>query len=207
MPKIDVLNIKGEKVNSIELNADVFDVEVNTNVMHDVVVNHLANKRQGTHSAKTRAEVRGGGRKPFRQKGTGRARQGSIRAPHYVGGGIAFAKKPRDYSYKLPKKVKQLALKSALSSKVQEGKLIVLDNLEMNNFKTKEFKNIITAIGAGVKPMFVTLEKNETAYYSSRNIPGVNMSFVGELNIYDIINSRVLVLTEPVVKRLEEVYS
>ncbi len=207
MPNIDVLNIKGEKVSSIELNADVFDIEVNSSVMHDAVVNHLANKRQGTHSAKTRAEVRGGGRKPFRQKGTGRARQGTIRAPHYVGGGIAFAKKPRDYSYKLPKKVKRLALKSALSDKFQEGKLIVLDSLELEGFKTKEFANIISAINAGVKPMFVTLEKNETAYYSSRNIPGVKTSFVGELNIYDIINSRTLVLTEAAVKKLEEVYS
>ncbi len=207
MPNIDVLNIKGEKVGSLELNANVFDVEVNSNVMHDAVVNHLANKRQGTHSAKTRAEVRGGGRKPFRQKGTGNARQGSIRAPHYVGGGVAFAKKPRDYSYRLPKKVKRLALKSALSSKQQEGKLIVLDSLEMPNFKTKEFKGIIDAINAGKKPMFVTLEKNETVYYSSRNIAGVKTSFIGELNVYDIINSRMLVLTEAAVKKLEEVYS
>ncbi len=207
MPNIDILNMKGEKVGSMELNANVFDIEVNANVMHDAVVNHLANKRQGTHSAKTRAEVRGGGRKPFRQKGTGRARQGTIRAPHYVGGGVAFAKKPRDYSYKLPKKVKRLALKSALSSKMQEGKLIVLDSLELEGFKTKEFANIITAINAGKKPMFVTLEKNETAYYSSRNITGVKTSFVGELNVYDIINSRTLVLTKEAAEKLQEVYS
>lgn len=207
MPSVDILNIKGEKLGQVELNPSVFDIEVNESVVHDCVVNHLANCRQGTHSAKTRAEVRGGGRKPFRQKGTGRARQGTIRAPHYVGGGIAFAKKPRDYSYRLPKKVKRLGLKSVLTDKVRTGDLIILDEMNFEAPKTKTFIQMIQAIGAGRKPLFITKELNRNAILSSNNIPKVKTLFVGEINVYDIINSEKLVLTKAALEHIEEVYA
>ncbi len=207
MPSVDILNIKGEKLGQVDLNPSVFDIEVNESVVHDCVVNHLANCRQGTHAAKTRAEVRGGGRKPFRQKGSGRARQGTIRAPHYVGGGIAFAKKPRDYSYKLPKKIKRLGLKSVLTDKVREGRLIILDELQLEEPKTKAFIEIINAIEAGRKPLFITKEVNRNAILSSNNIPKVKTLFVGEINVYDIINSETLVLTKAALDHIEEVYA
>lgn len=207
MPSVDILNIKGEKLGQVELNPSVFDIEVNESVVHDCVVNHLANCRQGTHSAKTRAEVRGGGRKPFRQKGTGRARQGTIRAPHYVGGGIAFAKKPRDYSYKLPKKVKRLGLKSVLTDKVRTGDLIILDEMNFEAPKTKDFIGMIKAINAGRKPLFITKEVNRNAILSSNNIPKVKTLFVGEINVYDILNSEKLVLTKAALDHIEEVYA
>lgn len=207
MPSIDIINIKGEKVEQVELNPSVFDVEVNASVMHDCVVNHLANRRQGTHAAKTRAEVRGGGRKPFRQKGTGRGRQGSIRAPHYVGGGIVFAKKPRDYSYRLPKKVKRLGLKSALTDKVRENELIVLDSMNFDEIKTKKFAEMMGNIEAGRKPLFITRDVDKNAICSSRNIPGCKTIFVGEINVYDIVNSEKLVLTKDALDRIEEVYA
>ncbi len=207
MPSIDVVNIRGEKVETIELNPAVFGVEVNSSVLHDCVVNHLANKRQGTHAAKTRAEVKGGGRKPFRQKGTGRARQGTISAPHYVGGGVAFAKKPRNYSYKLPKKVKRLGLKSALSDKFNEKELIILDEMNLSEIKTKAFIELISAIDAGRKPLFITKDVDKTAIMSSRNIPGVKTIFVGEINVYDIVNSERLILTKDALEKIEEVYA
>ncbi len=207
MPSVDILNIKGEKLGQVELNPSIFDIKVNKSVVHDCVVNHLANCRQGTHSAKTRAEVRGGGRKPFRQKGTGRARQGTIRAPHYVGGGIAFAKKPRDYSYKLPKKVKRLGLKSVLTDKVREGELIILDQMNFEEIKTKNFVAMMEAINAVKKPLFITKEVNKNAVLSSNNIQGVKTIFVGEINVYDIINSRKLVLTKDALEYIEEVYA
>lgn len=207
MPSIDVINVKGEKVETVELNPSIFDIEVNGSVLHDCIVNHLANRRQGTHSAKTRAEVRGGGRKPFRQKGTGRARQGTISAPHYVGGGVAFAKKPRDYSYKLPKKVKRLGLKSALSDKFQEKELIILDEMNLSEIKTKAFVEMISAIDAGRKPLFITKDVDKKAIMSSRNIQGVKTIFVGEINVYDIVNSEKLILTKDALEKIEEVYA
>lgn len=207
MPSINVLNIKGETVGSLELNESVFNSEVNGSVLHEVVKNYLANQRQGTHAAKTRAEVRGGGRKPFRQKGTGNARQGTIRAPHYVGGGVVFAKKPRDYSYVLPKKVKRLALKSALSAKFQSDELVVLDELKFDTFKTKQVVEMLGNIEAGKKSLILTDVPEQTVYRSARNIPGVKATFLGEINVYDILNCNTLVLTKAAAEKLQEVYA
>lgn len=207
MPKLDVLNVSGEKIGDIELNPGIFGIEVNQHVLHDVVKNYLANQRQGTQSAKTRAEVRGGGKKPFRQKGTGRARQGTIRAPHYVGGGVAFAPKPRDYSYKLPKRVKRLALFSALSAKVAAGEIIVLDELAMDAPKTKDMVNILSNIKAEKKSLIVLSEVNDNVLRSSNNIPGVATTFVGSLNVYDILNHNNFVITKKALETIEEVYA
>jgi large subunit ribosomal protein L4 len=206
MPKIDVLNIKGEKVDEINLSDSVFGVEVNEHAIYEVVKNHLANKRQGTQSAKTRAEVRGGGRKPWRQKGTGRARQGSTRSPQWIGGGVVFAPKPRDYSYTIPKKVRRLALKSALTSKVQNGELIVLDGISMEAPKTKEFAGIMANLKLDKKALFVTAEKNENVVKSARNITGVKTAIVGSMNVYDIVNHGAFVITREAVEKVEEVY-
>jgi large subunit ribosomal protein L4 len=207
MPKLDVLNVSGEKIGDIDLNPGIFGIEVNQHVLHDVVKNYLANQRQGTQSAKTRAEVRGGGKKPFRQKGTGRARQGTIRAPHYVGGGVAFAPKPRDYSYKLPKRVKRLALFSALSAKVAAGEVIVLDELAMDAPKTKDMVKILSNIKAEKKSLIVLPEVNENVVRSSNNIPGVDTTFVGSLNVYDILNHNNFVITKKALETIEEVYA
>lgn len=207
MPKLDVLNVSGERMGDIELNADIFAIEVNQYVLHDAVKNYLANQRQGTQSAKTRAEVRGGGKKPFKQKGTGRARQGTIRAPHYVGGGVAFAPKPRDYSYKLPKRVKRLALFSALSAKVAAGEVIVLDELSMEAPKTKDMINILSNIKAEKKTLVVLDETNETVMRSTTNIPGVLTTFVGQINVYDILNHNNFVITKKALEVIEEVYA
>lgn len=207
MSTIKILNTSGSEVGEYELNDSIFNIEVNKNVLHDVIVNYLANQRQGTHSAKTRAEVRGGGRKPFRQKGTGRARQGTIRAPHYVGGGVVFAKKPRDFSYKLPKKVKRLAMKSALSDKFQNDFLVVVDSIELEEYKTKAMVGMLNNIRKGKKAYIVTESKNELVYRSSRNIPGVKTSYVGEMNVYDILNANTLILTKEAVQKIEEVYA
>jgi len=206
MPKIDVLNIKGEKVDEMNLSDGVFGIEVNEHAIYEVVKNHLANRRQGTQSAKTRAEVRGGGRKPWRQKGTGRARQGSIRAPHWIGGGTVFAPKPRDYSYSIPKKVRRLALKSILSSKVQNGELIVLDSLAMDAPKTKDFAGIIANLKLEKKALFVTAQKEENVVKSARNIPGVMTAIVGSMNVYDIVNHNAFIITREAVEKVEEVY-
>lgn len=206
MPKIDVLNIKGEKVDEINLSDSVFDIEVNEHAIYEVVKNHLANKRQGTQSAKTRAEVRGGGRKPWRQKGTGRARQGSTRSPQWIGGGVVFAPKPRDYSYTIPKKVRRLALKSALTSKVQNGELIVLDGISMEAPKTKEFAKIMANLKLDKKALFVTAEKNENVVKSAKNITGVKTAIVGSMNVYDIVNHGAFVITREAVEKVEEVY-
>ncbi|AHM55491.1 50S ribosomal protein L4 [Peptoclostridium acidaminophilum DSM 3953] len=206
MPKIDVLNIKGEKVEEITLSDNIFGVEVNEHVLYEVVKNHLANRRQGTQSAKTRAEVRGGGRKPWKQKGTGRARQGSIRSPQWIGGGVVFAPKPRDYSYSLPKKVKRLAMKSALTSKLQNGEIIVLDSLAMEMPKTKEFKAIVSNLKLEKKALFVMAEKNDSVVKSARNIPGVKTALVNTLNVYDILNHNAFVITKAAVEKVEEVY-
>lgn len=207
MPKLDILNISGDRVGEIELNENVYGAEVNEHVLYEVVKNYLANQRQGTQSAKTRAEVRGGGKKPFRQKGTGNARQGTIRAPHFVGGGVAFAPKPRDYSYKLPKKVKRLAFRSALSSKINEGEVIILDSLAFDAPKTKDMVNVLANIKAERKALVVTLEKDENVVKSASNIKGVGSAFVGSLNVYDILNHTSLVLTKEAAEKIGEVYA
>lgn len=207
MPKVNVYNILGEQVGEIELNEDVFGVEVNQHVLYEVVKNQLANRRRGTQSVKTRAEVRGGGRKPWRQKGTGRARQGSIRAPHWVGGGVSFAPKPRDYSYKVPKKVKRLAMKSALSSKVLNNEIIVLENLNLEEPKTKEMVKILENIKASKKALIVLDEKNVNVIKSARNIPNVETIFVNTLNVYDILKFDSFIITKDAVRKVEEVFA
>lgn len=207
MPKLNVLNINGQNVGEIELVDAIFNVEVNEHVLYEAVKNQLANKRQGTQSAKTRAEVRGGGRKPWKQKGTGRARQGSTRSVQWVGGGVAFAPKPRDYRYTLPKKVRRLAMKSALSAKVQNNEIIVLDALNMEAPKTKEFAQILKNINAGKKALIVTAENNENVIKSARNIEGVQAATVNTINVYDILKYDSFVITTDAVKKVEEVYA
>ena len=207
MAKVSVFNIEGKQVGEIELNDAVFGVEVNEHLLHMAVVSQLANKRQGTQSAKTRAEVSGGGRKPWRQKGTGHARQGSTRAPQWTGGGIVFAPKPRDYSFKLNKKEKRLALKSALSDKVLSGDLIVLDELKLETYKTKTVADCLKAIGAGKKTL-IGLENNDAfAVKSIANIAGAKSAQVNTINTYDIINADTLVIVKSAVAKLEEVYA
>ena len=202
MPKVEVLNIKGENVGEIELNETLFAAEIAETAVYDTVKNQLANKRQGTQSAKTRAEVRGGGRKPFRQKGTGRARQGSIRAPHYTGGGIVFAPKPRDYSYKIPKKMRRKALYSVLTSKVNDNELIVLDELKLDSYKTKEANNI----NANKKAYVVIAENDDKVYRSFRNIEGCNVEKANLINVYDLLRHDKLVITKDAINKLEEVF-
>ncbi|WP_105301612.1 50S ribosomal protein L4 [Anaerococcus marasmi] len=206
MPKVDILNIKGENVGSLELNETLFNTEISEHSVYEVVKNQLANKRQGTQSAKTRSEVRGGGRKPFRQKGTGRARQGSIRAPHYTGGGVVFAPKPRDYSYKVPKKLRRKALYSVLTSKVVDGELIVLDDLKLENNKTKEAASVLNAVNAGKKAYVVTAENDNDVYRSFRNIEGVDVSSASLINVYDLVRHNKLVITKDAIAKLEEVF-
>ena len=207
MPKIDVYNIEGKKVNDVELKEDIFGIIPNEELVHSVIVNYLANQRQGTQSTKTRAEVRGGGKKPWRQKGTGRARQGSIRAPHWVGGGIALGPKPRSYSYKLNKKERRLAIKSCLSSKVIENELTVVDKFEFNEIKTKEVAKMLYNLKLEGKTLILLPEKNEIIQKSARNIKGVKTLSVNTINAYDLVNYKNLVVTLDTVKRLEEVYA
>lgn len=206
MPKVEVLNIKGENVGEIELNETLFAAEIAETAVYDAVKNQLANKRQGTQSAKTRAEVRGGGRKPFRQKGTGRARQGSIRAPHYTGGGIVFAPKPRDYSYKIPKKMRRKALYSVLTSKVNDNELIVLDELKLDSYKTKEANEILNNINANKKAYVVIAENDDKVYRSFRNIEGCNVEKANLINVYDLLRHNKLVITKDAINKLEEVF-
>jgi large subunit ribosomal protein L4 len=206
MPKVDVLNVSGQRVGDMELSDSIFGIEVNEAVLHQVVKAQLANKRQGTQSAKTRSEVRGGGRKPWRQKGTGRARAGTIRSPLWTGGGVVFAPKPRDYRQAVPKKVRRLAMKSALSSKVAEKEIVVLDQLVMDAPKTKEMVAILNNIDAGKKVLLVLPEKNENVERSAKNIPNVKSILVNTLNVYDILKYDKLVLTKDAVSRVEEVY-
>ena len=206
MPKVDILNIKGENVGSLELNETLFNTEISEHSVYEVVKNQLANKRQGTQSAKTRSEVRGGGRKPFRQKGTGRARQGSIRAPHYTGGGVVFAPKPRDYSYQVPKKLRRKALYSVLTSKVNDNELIVLDSLSFEAPKTKEAANILNAIDAGKKAYVITAENDNIVYRSFRNIEGVDVAAANLINVYDLVRHNKLVITKDAIAKLEEVF-
>jgi large subunit ribosomal protein L4 len=206
MANVKVFNMSGSEVGSIELNDSIFAVEVNTHVMHQAVVQYLANQRQGTQSALTRAEVRGGGRKPWRQKGTGRARQGSIRSPQWTGGGVVFAPKPRDYSFKLNKKVKRLALKSALTTKVNDGKLVVVDELKLSAPKTKEMATVLNNLKVN-KGYVVIAEENKDAVVASRNIPTVKTATVNTLNVYDILKYDSLVVTKAAVAKIEEVYA
>ncbi len=207
MPKVAMFNIEGSEVGQIELSDAVFGQEVNKSVLHQVVVNYLANQRQGTQSTLTRSEVRGGGIKPWRQKGTGRARQGSIRSPQWTGGGVALGPKPRSYNYRLNKKVKRLAMKSAFSSKVAESELIVLDAMNFSEFKTKQAVNMLNNLKVTEKVLIVVPEKDDNVYYSVRNIPTAKVSYVNTLNVYDILKYDKLILTKDAVSKIEEVYA
>lgn len=207
MPTVKVYNMAGEVVGEVELSEAVFGVEPNEQALHATVVNYLANQRQGTQSALTRAEVSGGGKKPYRQKGTGRARQGSTRAPQWTHGGIAFAPKPRSYAYTLNKKLKRVALKSALSAKAAENAVIVVDSLEMDEIKTKTFKKFLNAVGAEGKAMVVTPEVNKNVVLSARNIPGVQTTIATVLSTYEIMNTRKFIVDKAALAKIEEVYA
>ena len=202
-----VFDMAGKQVGEIELSDAVFGIEPNEAVVHDVVKNHLANCRQGTQSALTRAEVSGGGIKPWRQKGTGRARQGSIRAPQWYHGGIVFAPKPRDYSYTLNKKVKRLAMKSVLSEKAQSENLVVIDEIKMEAIKTKTFKTFLNAVGVNCKALVVTAENDEIVVKSAANLPGVLVTFANLINVYDILNAKKLVVDKAALAKIEEVFA
>ena len=207
MPKIDVYNVEGKKVSDIELNDSVFGIEPNEKIVHIALVNYLANQRQGTANTKTRAEVSGGGRKPWRQKGTGRARQGSIRSPQWFKGGIALGPKPRDYRYTINKKERQLAIKSVLSSKVLENNLVIVDKFDFSEIKTKNMVSALSNLKVEGKTLIVLPEKNENVQKSARNIEGVKTSLVNTINVYDLLKYNKLVLTVDSVKNLEEVYA
>ena len=207
MSAIKVLNMAGAEVGTVELNDSIFGVEPNTAVVHEGVKNHLANCRQGTQSALTRAEVSGGGKKPWRQKGTGHARQGSTRAPQWTHGGIVFAPKPRSYSYVLNKKVKRLAMKSALSAKAAAGEIIVIDSIKMDSIKTKDFRAFLNAVKADGKSLVVTPAKDEIVVKSARNIPGVETSMANLINVYDILKAKYLVLDKEALTVIEEVFA
>ena len=207
MPSSKVYNMKGEVIGEVTLSESVFGVEPNISAIHAVVKNHLANRRQGTQSALTRAEVSGGGAKPYRQKGTGRARQGSTRVPHYTHGGVAFAPKPRSYRYSLNKKLRRIALQSALSMKVSEDAIVVVDSIEMPEIKTKEFKKFLDAVGVSGKALIVTQDVNENVILSARNLPGVKTTFARLLNTYDIMDARTFVVDKSAIDTIEEVYA
>ena len=207
MLKTNVYDMSGKLVGEIELSEAVFGVTPNQSVVHDVVKNHLANKRQGTQSALTRAEVSGGGRKPWKQKGTGRARQGSTRAPQWTHGGVVFAPKPRDYSYTLNKKTRRLALKSVLSAKVAEENLIVIDSIKMDAPKTKEFAAFLKAVGADCKALVVTAAPDANVVKSGRNIPGCEVTFANLINVYDVVNAKKLVVDQEALRKIEEVFA
>lgn len=202
---VKVFDMSGKETGSIELNENIFGIEVNEHVMHQAVVQYLANQRQGTKSAKTRAEVRGGGRKPWRQKGTGRARQGSIRSPQWTGGGVVFAPKPRDFSFKLNKKVKRLALKSALTSKVNDEKFIVVEELKLEQIKTKDMQNVLNNLNIN-KGLVVLEENNRNVVLSTRNIPNVKTAAFNTINVYDILKYETFVVTKQALAKIEEVY-
>ena len=205
--KTNVYDMTGKQVGEVELSEAIFGIEPNVSVMHDVVKNHLANCRQGTQSALTRAEVSGGGKKPWRQKGSGRARQGSTRAPQWTHGGIVFAPKPRDYSYRLNKKVRRLALKSALSAKAQADEIVVIDEIKMEEIKTKTFKAFLDAVKVDRKALVVTAEANELVVKSARNIAGVKTTFANLINVYDILNANKLVLDRAALAKIEEEFA
>ncbi len=207
MPEVALYNTKGEELGQVQLNDNIFGVKVNKVVLHQAVVNYLANQRQGTQSTKTRAEVRGGGAKPWKQKGTGRARHGSIRSPQWIKGGIALGPKPRSYRYSLNKKVKKIAIKSALSSKVENNNIIVLDELKMETIKTKEIVNILKNLQVASKTLIVLPEKDDIIIKSARNIPGVATTLTNTLNVYDILKYDKFIITKEAVDKIEEVYA
>ena len=207
MPTVKVYNMAGEAVGEATLSEAIFGIEPNEKALHEAVKNHLANRRQGTQSALTRAEVSGGGIKPYRQKGTGRARQGSTRAPQFTHGGVAFAPKPRSYAYTINKKLKRLALKSALSQKAIEESIIVVDSIKMDEIKTAAFKKFLDAVGAEGKTMVVTPEVNEAVVKSARNIPGVQTTIATVLSTYDIMNARKFIVDKAALQKIEEVYA
>ena len=207
MPKVDLFNMKGETVGEIELNDNIFGIDVNENAVHLAVQNQLANKRQGTQSTKTKSEVRGGGKKPWRQKGTGRARQGSIRSAQWIKGGIVLGPKPRSYSYTLPKKLKKLALKSALTSKVNEKEILVLDVLNFDSIKTKQMTNVLSSLKVETSVLIVLDSKNDAVEKSARNIPGVKTAFVNTINVFDILKYEKFIITRDAVEKVEEVYA
>lgn len=206
MASVAVYNIEGKEVEKLELNDSVFGVEINEHLVHKAVVTQLANRRQGTQSAKTRSEVSGGGRKPWRQKGTGHARQGSTRSPQWTGGGVVFAPKPRDYSLKMNKREKQIAMKSVLSSKVQDDKLVVVDEFKMDEIKTRRFIEIMNNLKAQ-KALVVTKDKDQNVICSANNVPTVKTATTNEINVYDILKYDTLVLTKDAVAAIEEVYA
>ncbi len=206
MAQVTMLNMQGANAGTIELNDEIFAITPNEFAVHAVVKNYLANQRQGTQSAKTRGEVRGGGKKPFRQKGTGRHRQGHSTDPSQIGGGVVFAPKPRDYRYTLPKKLRRLAMKSALSSKVLENNIIVVDELNFEAPKTKDMLRFLEAVKAGRKALIITAEKNENVVKSAANIPGVRTALVTTMNVYEIVNYTSFIVTQEAVKLIEEVY-
>lgn len=207
MPKVDLYNMNGEVVGDIELNDDIFGIDPNKTVVHLAVVNQLANLRQGTQSTKTKSEVRGGGRKPWRQKGTGRARHGSIRSAQWVKGGIALGPKPRSYRYTIPRKVKRLALKSALSSKVNTNDIMVLDSLNFDSIKTKQMAKVLDNLKVTTSALFVLDSKNETVEKSARNIPGIKTALVNTINVFDILKYNKFIITRDAVSKVEEVYA
>ena len=207
MAQFDVVDMNGKKVSTVELSDAVFGITPNEKAVHIAVVNFLANQRQGTQNTKIRKEVRGGGKKPWRQKGTGRARQGSIRAPQWTHGGIVFAPKPRDYSYTLNKKVKRLALKSVLSAKAQEENIVVIDEIKLDAIKTKPMASLLKAVGADTKALVVTAENNEVVVKSAANIPGVLVTFANLINVYDILNAKKLVVDKAALAKIEEVFA
>ncbi len=207
MPTIDVYNVEGKKVSTVDLKEEIFGIEPNEAIVHSVLINFLANQRQGTQSTKTRSEVSGGGRKPWRQKGTGRARQGSIRAPQWIKGGIALGPKPRKYTYKINKKEKRLAIKSVLSSKVLENQLVVIDELPFKDIKTKQMVSALEKNKVEGKTLIMLPEKNEAVQKSARNIEGVKTTLVNTINVYDLLKYHKLVITLDTVKKLEEVYA
>jgi large subunit ribosomal protein L4 len=207
MATVKMFKMDGSEAGELNLSDDVFGIKINEYAVHDVVKNYLANQRQGTLSAKTRSEVRGGGKKPFRQKGTGRARQGSRVAPNHVGGGVVFAPKPRDYRYSVPKKVKRIAMKSVLTSKVQEGEIIVIDELAFDAPKTKEMIAFLKNVGAEKKALIVTAAKDDNVVRSASNIPGVETTYVGRMNVYEILNYTSFILTKDAAEKIGEVYS
>ena len=207
MSKINILNMAGENVGEFELNPAIFEEEINEHAVYTVIKNHLANRRQGTQSTKTRTDKRGGGRKPWRQKGTGRARHGSTRSPIWVGGGVTFAPKPRDYSYKTPKKVRQLAMRSALSAKVQDKELIVVDEIALDSPKTKEVAAMLEAINSDKKALIVISKPDANVIKSARNIPGVKTINANTMNVYDIVNYNSLIITKEALEEIQEVWA
>ena len=207
MANVSVVNMAGEKVSELTLKDEIFAIEPNTSAMHIAVVNYLANQRQGTQSTLTRSEVSGGGKKPWRQKGTGRARQGSTRAPQWYHGGIALGPKPRSYSFTINKKVRRLAMKSAFSAKLADNEIIVLDSLELAEIKTKEIAKLLSAVGAAKKALIVLPEKNDIIYRSARNIAGAKVTLVNTLNVYDLLNCDSLIILKDAVAKIEEVYA